>query len=133
MEKIVICADVIAEFQGKLVLVQRLDTPAGLALPGGKQDPGEFLSETARREMLEETGLKFEIEKVLGTFADPGRDPRGRRISTVFTGRATGTPKDEPQKTKVVFWEIEKLPDIKDQLLFDHREVLDRYLNTKKN
>ena len=130
--KIIICADVIAEYRKKIVLIKRLNNPAGFALPGGKQDYGEFLSDTARREFLEETGMILEIDGVLSTFAEANRDPRGRYVSTVFTGRATGVPKDESGKTKVVFLEIEELPGIKDQFIFDHREVLDSYLNTLK-
>jgi ADP-ribose pyrophosphatase YjhB (NUDIX family) len=131
-EKILICADVIAEYLGKIVLVQRLNKPAGFALPGGKHDPGEFLSDAASREFFEETGLSLKIENVLGTFADSRRDPRGRYVSTVFIGRASGTPKDEPGKTKVAFLGKEELPGIKDQILFDHGEMLEKYLELLK-
>lgn len=119
----------IAEYQGKIILVQRLNNPAGFALPGGKQDCGEFLSDSARREFFEETGLVLEIDNVLSTFADENRDPRGRYVSTVFVGRAFGTPKDEPGKTKVIFLESEKLNGIKDQFLFDHWQALENYLD----
>jgi ADP-ribose pyrophosphatase YjhB (NUDIX family) len=126
-EKPIICADVIANYQGKIVLVKRLNYPAGYALPGGKQDFGELLSDSARREFFEETGMSLEIESVLNTFADKDRDPRGRYISTVFVGQASGKPRDEPKKTKVVFVGIEELPDIKDQFIFDHWEILENY------
>jgi 8-oxo-dGTP diphosphatase len=131
-EKAIICADVIAKYQGKIVLVQRFTHPAGLALPGGKQDPGEFLSKTARREFFEETGLTLEIDGVLKTFAEKNRDPRGRYISTIFTGKASGLPKDEPGKTKVIFLEIEKFSGIKEKFIFDHREILEDYLDLQK-
>lgn len=131
-EKILICADVVAEYLGKVVLVKRLNKPAGFALPGGKHDPGEFLSDAARREFLEETGLSLEIENVLGTFADSRRDPRGRYVSTVFTGRASGMCKDEPGKTRVVFLAKEELPGMKGQILFDHWEMLEKYLELSK-
>lgn len=131
-ERIIICADVIAEYNGKIVLVRRLDTPAGLAFPGGKQNPNELLSQTARREMIEETGLNLLIEGVLSTFAKTHRDPRGRRISTVFTGYAAGTPKNEPEKTEIILVAIEKISGLKNHLIFDHGKILDRYLETKK-
>lgn len=131
-EKIFICADVVAEYRGKVVLVQRLNKPAGFALPGGKHDPGEYLSDAARREFLEETGLGLEIENVLGTFANLNRDPRGRYVSTVFAGRASGAPKDEPGKTKVVFLAKEELNGIKGQIMFDHWEMLEKYLELSK-
>ncbi len=37
----------------------------GWSEPAGKQEPGESLSETARREVREETGVKIRIEGVL--------------------------------------------------------------------
>ncbi len=131
-EKIIICADVIAEYRGKIVLVQRFTSPAGIALPGGKQNLGEFLCDTARREFFEETGLILETDNVLSTFADPSRDPRGRYISTVFVGRANGSPRDESGKTKVICLKADELSGVKDRFIFDHREMLEKYLELLK-
>lgn len=131
-QKIIICADVIAKHQGKFILVKRLNNPAGYALPGGKQNFGELLSNSARREFLEETGMSLEIESVLGTFANENRDPRGRYISTVFIGKAMGTPKNEPEKTTVIFLGIDELPAVKKQFIFDHWEILENYLKIVK-
>ncbi|MCX6758214.1 MAG: NUDIX domain-containing protein [Candidatus Nealsonbacteria bacterium] len=131
-EKTIVCADVIAKFQGKIVLVQRFTDPAGIALPGGKQDSGEFLCDTARREFFEETGLMLEIDNVFSTFADPNRDPRGRYVSTVFVGRASGSPKDESGKTKVIGLRADELSGVKDRFIFDHREMLEKYLKLLK-
>jgi len=131
-EKIIICADVIAKYKGKIVLVQRFTKPPGFALPGGKLDPGEFLSDTIKREFLEETGLVLEVDDVLSMFAKKDRDPRGRYISTVFIGHAIGKPKDEPNKTEVIFATIEELPRIKDKFIFDHWEILENYLDLLK-
>lgn len=52
---------------GKLLLVRRADD--GLwALPGGITDPGETLSETARRELWEEAGISGRVSQLLGIF-----------------------------------------------------------------
>ncbi len=52
---------------GKLLLVRRTDD--GLwALPGGITDPGETLAQSARRELLEETGLTGRVPRLLGVF-----------------------------------------------------------------
>lgn len=52
---------------GKLLLVRRTDD--GLwALPGGITDPGETLAQSARRELLEETGLTGRVTRLLGVF-----------------------------------------------------------------
>jgi len=127
-EKAIICADVIASYGGKIVLVQRLTNPVGLALVGGKLDPGELLSQTAKREFFEETGLDLAISGVLSTFAGGNRDPRGHYVSTVFVGKASGNPKSESQKTKVILVKTEELPSIKDQFILDHWEILETYL-----
>lgn len=46
---------------GKVLCVSRKNDPSALGLPGGKQDPHEFLDKTAARETLEETGILVEI------------------------------------------------------------------------
>lgn len=52
---------------GKLLLIRRTDD--GLwALPGGITDPGETLAETARRELIEEAGLRGRVAELLGIF-----------------------------------------------------------------
>lgn len=52
---------------GRLLLVRRTDDDLW-ALPGGITDPGETLAETARRELLEETGLHGRVVELLGVF-----------------------------------------------------------------
>jgi len=127
--KIIICADVIARYGDKIVIVERLNSFSGLALPGGKQEHGEFLSETAAREFREETGLALAIGGVLGTFADDGRDPRGRYVSTVFTGSASGDPEGEEKKTRVVFMTKKEILVSGRRFLFDHFEILSEYFD----
>ena len=46
------------------------------ALPGGFAQPGEAVTQTARRELEEETGLKGLRLTPVGLFSQPGRDPR---------------------------------------------------------
>lgn len=55
---------------GELLLQHRTDTGTW-GLPGGALEPGETLEETARRELLEETGLLAESLSLLGVFSGP--------------------------------------------------------------
>ncbi len=126
-EKIIYCADVIARYGNRIVIVERLSKVPGLALPGGKQGPGETLSQTAKREMKEEVGLDLIIEEVLGTRAEKGRDPRGHYVSTIFLGTARGTPRDEPGKTKVLFLDPKDFQKERSRFVFDHADILAEY------
>ncbi|MFG1833599.1 NUDIX hydrolase [Micromonospora chersina] len=56
--------------QGRVLLIQRTDN--GLwALPGGAQDFGEYIAETAVRETREETGIGIEVTGVVGIYTNP--------------------------------------------------------------
>ena len=46
---------------GKLLLARRANPPQLWTLPGGRVEPGEAAAETARRELMEETGVEAEI------------------------------------------------------------------------
>lgn len=61
---------------GALLMVRRAKEPArGLwSLPGGHVEVGEYLSDAARREVAEETGLEVRIEGLAGIFEVVG-DP----------------------------------------------------------
>lgn len=70
----------------KLLLIQRGNHPYmdKWALPGGFADPMESLLDTARRELMEETGVEGVYLEQLYTFSDKGRDPRGWVITTAY-------------------------------------------------
>lgn len=55
------------------------------ALPGGFAKPGESITETARRELAEETHMQGLTLTPVGLFSEPGRDPRMWVVSEAFT------------------------------------------------
>lgn len=55
---------------GELLLIHRSDN--GLwALPGGAQDIGEYIAETAVRETREETGVEIHVTGLVGIYSNP--------------------------------------------------------------
>ena len=70
----------------KILLIQRASEPfrGQWALPGGFVHPDESLDDAARRELVEEAGVKDVFLEQLYTFGDPDRDPRGRVIAVAY-------------------------------------------------
>lgn len=127
-------ADVIAIYHGKLVFIQRLHEPLGLALPGGHIEPGETPMEAAAREFKEEAGLTLHNVRFLTERKGKRRDPRYRMSKTrVYTGEAMGRVRDEKGSTKVILMDpkrARKLP--RERFAFDHWSILEKYFNSAR-
>jgi ADP-ribose pyrophosphatase YjhB (NUDIX family) len=65
-------ASVVVTNDDGLILLQRRTDNNLWALPGGTMDIGETISECARREVREETGLDVELQGIVGIYSDPG-------------------------------------------------------------
>jgi 8-oxo-dGTP diphosphatase len=124
------CADMIANFRGKFVLIERQKTPRGLALPGGHIDPGENSREAAIREFKEETGLTLSDVQFVTRRKGKKRDPRYTMSQTsVYAGAAKGVVRNEEGLTKVVLLsksELLSLPP--ERFAFDHHKILMQFL-----
>lgn len=121
--------DVIIEVSGGIVLIRRRHPPDGWAIPGGFVDAGERVEEAARREMREETSLEVQLIDLLGVYSDPARDPRGPTISTVFIGRAIGSPKADDDAADARVFDEQHLPA---PLVFDHARILADYFRYRR-
>ena len=112
-----------------IVLIQRKNTPLGLALPGGFVDVGESVEDAVVREMREEISLDVEIQELFGVYSDPTRDKRFHTVSVVYLCKAYGVPlgADDAKEAMLV-----KVKDIElDKLVFDHGHILQDYLKSR--
>lgn len=77
----------------QLLLIKRGSHPYkdNWALPGGFCQKDESTTETARRELYEETGISDAYLRPFDIFSEPGRDPRGWIISHAFLTLIDGT------------------------------------------
>lgn len=127
-----ITVDAVIELNNdEIVIVWRSSPPFGWALPGGFIDYEETLEQAVIREAKEETGLDITNIKQMGTYSNPGRDPRFRTIGTVFIASAKGIPKagDDAAALKVIkLKEVDKL-----EFAFDHKKIIQDYIEYKKN
>ncbi len=113
---------VITDEKGQIVLVKRRHPPFTdyWALPGGSIEYGETVEQTALREAEEETGLKVRVERLVGVYSDPERDPRGHVISIAVIAKQIGGELIAGEETKGVKF-FDKIPS---ELAFDHKKIL---------
>lgn len=114
---------VVVDARGRVLLVRRKHPPfqGCYALPGGFVEIGETVEEAARRELMEETGVKAGRLQLVGIYSDPKRDPRGHTCSAAFLtriARARPTAGDDAVAAEwVADWR-------KADLAFDHARIL---------
>lgn len=122
-----ITVDIIIELPGGIVLIERSNPPYGWAIPGGFLDYNESLEDCAIREAKEETSLDIYDLKQLHTYSKPGRDPRFHTVTTVFTAKGKGIPKADSDAANLKVFKPQEA--LKLNLAFDHKQVLEDYLN----
>ncbi|MBF0626614.1 MAG: NUDIX hydrolase [Magnetococcales bacterium] len=124
-----LAADVIIELidlPGRpIVLIERLNPPHGLAIPGGFVDRDlESVEHAAVREALEETSLQVRLIALLGIYSNPRRDPRLHSATAIYVGEAHGLPVAADDARSVRVFQVEEIPE---NLAFDHQLVLEDY------
>jgi ADP-ribose pyrophosphatase YjhB (NUDIX family) len=103
----------------RVLLIRRTDN--GLwAVPGGAQDFGEYIAETAVRETKEESGIDVEVTGIVGIYTDPKHvmaysDGEVRQqFSICFRARYLGGEPTSSSESSEVRWvakdELDALP-----------------------
>jgi len=113
-------------FRG-IVLIERKNPPYGYALPGGFVDIGESVEDALLREMKEELTLDVEIQRLLGVYSSPDRDPRFHTVSIVFVCKAYKEPVASDDAKKAFVFKLEEIPF--EKLAFDHEKIIKDYIN----
>jgi 8-oxo-dGTP diphosphatase len=120
-------AVVTREDRPRVLLIRRAKDPfaGSWALPGGFVDQNERLTDAARRELVEETGVNVGDLEQLYTAGDPGRDPRGWTVSVAFLARVDADAvqaKAADDADDANWFPLDELPP----LAFDHGMILKR-------
>ena len=114
---------------GTIALVRRRDN--GLwSLPGGIVDWGEDILTAANRELEEEAGLAIvALERLVGVYSQPGRDPRFHSVCVALAVRSQGHPiaADPREILAAQGFATDQIPW--DSLSHDHAQHLRDYLS----
>jgi len=118
-----VAVDAIIEYHGKLIVIERLNEPLGLAWPGGFVDVGESTENALHREVGEEVNLKVEIIDLVGVYSDPGRDPRGHTVSICYLCKyVAGHPKAKDDAKAVHLYTLSEA--LRLDMVLDHGKML---------
>ena len=121
------CIVITKDAEPKVLLIQRgIDPFKGCwAFPGGFLNIDEDAPDGARRELLEETGLRVNAIEQLGAFTAPDRDPRERVISIAYFTLTRVQDVQGGDDARVARWfPISQLPP----LAFDHQQMFEQAL-----
>ena len=97
---------------GRVLLVRHSYGRLNWELPGGAGDPGEAPDDTARRELLEETGLESPITQLTGVYfeLDLGHGPIVHFVFRCAWDPELAPVPSSPEIADVAFWPQDDLP-----------------------
>lgn len=124
---------IIVNEQGEILLQERSNSNWGL--PGGLMDLGESLIDTAKREVLEETGLHIDNLVLLDLLSGPDyfyKNPNEDELYSVTAVYTTtdyiGELKPDMDESKnLKFFNIDDLPEGMEQ---EYKDCINAYLRT---
>ncbi len=124
------------ESRNSVLLTRRTDNDQW-CLPGGMVDSGETVTEACEREMLEETGIRVQVVRLIGVYSDPDQlivYPDGNKAFVIvlsFEVRQTGGELRITSETSdAQFLPVERA--IQMNLYHNHAEHLRDALDGKK-
>lgn len=124
---------VIVNDRNQILLQKRRHHPAGrYGLPGGLMELGESTTETAQREVYEETGLAVGDLHLIGVFSGkknfikaPNGDEFYVVVTAYWTNEYSGELKvNDSESLSLEFIDADRLPD---NIPESHKEIINRY------
>ena len=109
---------------GRWLLIRRGDTGTW-ALPGGTLEWGETLRGGLARELLEEAGVtSFQVERVVGIFSRPDRDPRFHAVTIVVEGTVASPTLPPANPLEILEARLFSDADVPDDLAMGMQDML---------
>ncbi|WP_405116447.1 NUDIX hydrolase [Paenibacillus sp. FSL K6-1217] len=102
-------AAVIWDSEGRILLVKHSYGKYNWELPGGLSEQNESAENTAKREVLEETGLEATVERLTGVYYEPFHDMHHFVFTCVLDDDQPPQP-DEKEVTECNYWALNDLP-----------------------
>jgi ADP-ribose pyrophosphatase YjhB (NUDIX family) len=100
---------------GRYLVLQRAKEPflGAWDLPGGFVEPGETPADAIRRELLEETGLEVEIERIVGAYTGQYGEDGKWTVDVGFACRlAGGELRLDAEKSDAAWLPVDELPEL---------------------
>lgn len=103
----------------KRILLQKRRDVALWGIPSGHVEPGETVKEAAVREVLEETNLHVEIERLIGVYSEPASQifhyPNGKMVHFItlcFLAKIVGGELvcNLKESLELTFFDVNELP-----------------------
>ncbi|MGZ6372315.1 MAG: NUDIX hydrolase [Candidatus Limnocylindria bacterium] len=98
--------------EGRVLLVHHTYGRLNWELPGGLGEANEAPDETATRELLEETGVRAELDRLTGVYFEPEHE-FGPMMHFVFRCRwddQLDPVVSSPEVSEVRYWSLDNLP-----------------------
>ncbi len=117
------------------ILLQRRSDNGYWGLPGGCMELCETVSDCARREVLEETGLSVNLDYLVGVYNNfdmvwPNKD-MAHVVSFIFKASVVaGTLTLSDESLELRYFALDELPELK---YSDHINAINDFKNNKKN
>lgn len=110
--------------------LEKIDISQGFyTLPGHLVRLEETIEESVVKTFYEETGIKTKIDRVVGIYSDPKRDPRSHGVSVAFRLKRVKGSLRKHRLWQPEWHDLKKLPK---PIIYDHQKMIKDALAKRK-